>query len=1243
VPIIDPDPDNPEEAAAHTLCVQISKADFDNKSVGKMLRCLAVHHITNRTGKLDWVLGADSGVGTIASVNGQVFVDTIICQFFVAEYHTKLVRRDQAPIEDDDDPPLDHDGTHWRVLTSEVAQYARTEIHAALQRFGLVLTTTRDVQLKNGLRELGAPHQNMKATFKRHESATAAATEAGLDEPEEPADVGLERHNMRATQAILDRIRSEGAAMRSNQHLERPPLKVINRRVTWETSSTKFYSNKIKIASKNEKAEPVIQAIRAGALADLGIYHLELDTSTDCSGCIKKFEVADDLVEDNGYRYQTSFEGAGYGCAADPSSYDESFEGRINGGDAGCILDNSRFVGNNCLSIMRTSQVKFGPDPVGNYIHYQQWVMPEKMKIYNKYVANLEHKAVAAEFGWHGMDNATLMFEREARTMVLPETQKRGESRAENTVFTRGVEPDVAHLYTHSSVETARKTLLQTCALARQELCYDQPLAKQWEIYCENAKHILIVVHSRYDRAVIVYSINEVTGKTPGMHINRWSKVYRYILERCSFGKVPTDIVTIHTGRDVPMRRAKQARKKRKSRAMPPEEKKRRKEERKRQKLNTHDIRSCFSAAASSSQPTAEGAPTDVGGDDNDDNDSDSDSSSSSSESGDEGDTAVEPQEEIDTCTQSTAEEEDCARYDYKAGWVPPEDPEGAAITSLRVFRAPLKKADISADGGYFPETRLCQDTPGTCFKPDGKLSKELYSGRPGQEPFALPAGYNDDSTHIDDVGDKSARGRRVDTVVAVERQANGGMAPNKFCNLVTFPPLKPVHKPRFCHIIASCMQLPIVVNAALNNRALGELPPEAAQDRADRLRSSLDNAPAERAAILMEQRHFLDSDAYKTDVLHADGRKVVALDTLPIGDHQLVAVELRAFSANKFQRPHSLIYYTTTADGSTITAFASRKAFDKAFFDCRALLAPLFNAKGAKGKIMCYMHQGANGGSIGTLSRSHNDALDRHGRTFFALDVVLSLPDGTQVSVIENGEPGADAKRAAQPEEQEAQTPDSTEAEPMDAEDAAGGTEIVALPTIERPARCPSSEFQPLHTLLVPVDKTSGAVVTVLRMGSAIQFNQGSWLPMEVRIEAPHVRAGVCTAMSRAAIHDAAASINANNNTAFVYGVTKRGEQADVVSPEDVWWQAAHRNKNAYKALPQIAHQMASPPANTTIVAAKLVPNFRRDKKVFIVKMADDTVYSFTAPQTIAPFKLKESNSLNVHLDTAAWTATPL
>jgi hypothetical protein len=161
--------------------------------------------------------------------------------------------------------------------------------------------------------------------------------------------------------------------------------------------------------------------------------------------------------------------------------------------------------------------------------------------------------------------------------------------------------------------------------------------------------------------------------------------------------------------------------------------------------------------------------------------------------------------------------------------------------------------------------------------------------------------------------------------------------------------------------------------------------------------------------------------------------------------------------------------------------------------------------------------------------------------------------------------------------------------------------------------------------------------------MGSAIEFNRDQWLPLEVRIEPPHYRAGVYTAMSRAGIRDAAAAIDANNCTAFIYSVTNRGEQVDLVKPEDLWWQLPHRNKHAYNALPQISHQMPTPPTSTNIVAVKLVLNFRRDKKVAVVKMADGCVYRFTSPQTALPLKLQESNDLNLHLDTATWTATPV
>jgi len=1251
--------------------VQINAADFHNKHVGKMLRDVAAQHITNWTGKIDWTEGAEKGVGTIKSVNGKVFVDTIIVWFFVPEYHTTLVRADKAPIQDGDAQPQEGDGTHIRVLKSTAAAFAHTQILEALERASLTNTTSRDVQLKGGLRELGTPRENMKAHIKRHDAAVAAAEEGGYDAPEEPTDVALEQHRMRDTKAILDRIRREGAAMRSNTPTDGPPLVVMNRTAAWEDESTKFYYNCVKIAPKNEEIEPVLQAVHSGALATLGFYHLELDTSTDCSGIFSKFEVANDLVTNRNFRYQKGFnkEDKFHPGADDPTYYAADYD-RKDDNSEGCILDNSHYVGNNCLSIMRESKVKFGPDgidPPG--IAYHKLTMPEKGKAYNKFVSNFEQKAIAQDLGSHILDNTVLMFERESRTIVLIATFLRGLFRAENTAFVRGVQPDVAHLYTHSSVDAVRAALEETCAFARQELVYDQPLQAQWNIWCKNINHVLIIVHSRYDRAVIVYTLNEVTTKIAGMHINRWSKVYRYVLERCAFGKLPTDVITVHTGRDVPSRRTKQPCKKRKSRALPPEEKARRKKERKiakgvekRANQKLQDIRTCFPAKASAgAEEEAEAEESSLHTGAAPDDESESDESDSESDDDDDDD-AGPPDDETATQAQSTADDNDCTRYDYKPGWVAPADPEGALITSIRLFRAPLKCSDLADDGDYFPETRLCQDTLGTCFKPDGKVSKELFSDRPGQVPFALPAGYNDDSTHIEDVGDKAARGRRADIIVAKERQANGGMAPNVYCNLSTFPPLKPDSKPRFCHIIATQTQLPIVPDAVLNKRALGERTPEAPQDRVDRLRKSFDTTEAEREATIKEQTHFLRSDSYKTDVLHKGGTRASALDTLPFGERTLVAVELQKFQANKFRRPHTLVFHTAAMDG-TITSFASRKVLNQPFFDCRDILAPLFNAKGAQGKCVCYMHEDAQGGSIGTLTRVNTaSALDCHGRPILALDCVLTLPNGTQVHVLENGGPGADAKRqtqaadTAEPADADTVEPmDTDTAEPMDAEedaeedaeaDAEADTEedpTAALPTIVRPTQCPSTEFRPLGPLLSSCyDKIGGAVVTILRVGSCITYNQGEWLPLEVRIEPPHVHAGVHTVMSRGSIRDAVDTINTRNCTAFVHGLTnKQGEQAVIVPQEDVWWQAAFHSKNAYRSLPQIARQMPNPPSVDVIVAAKNVPNFRRDRQVPIVKMQDGRVYSFTCPQTAVPLNLQESNNLNLRLDTAAWSVT--
>ena len=197
-------------------------------------------------------------------------------------------------------------------------------------------------------------------------------------------------------------------------------------------------------------------------------------------------------------------------------------------------------------------------------------------------VGNIESSCVdpggnAKVAGSHILDNATSLFEREARTIVHPAAREKGYLRLENTSFVAGVDPDVAHLYSFKNAEEARASLARTAEFFPLKLTKALPHDKLWKAYCEAINHVVVFVHSRYDRAVIGYSTNEITNKMTGMVIHNWTACYRYVLECCAFGRLPMDIVTLHTATDVPIRKQ---RPKRKSRALSEEEKEHRKQAR---------------------------------------------------------------------------------------------------------------------------------------------------------------------------------------------------------------------------------------------------------------------------------------------------------------------------------------------------------------------------------------------------------------------------------------------------------------------------------------------------------------------------------------------------------------------------------------------------------------------------------------------------------------------------------------
>ena len=1193
-----------DDLSEHVDFLEVTGAEFDNKDVKNILKDLAKDHLVNHTGLIDWCKDAPLSVAppTPAAQTPLVFVDTIVAAVLVPQYYTEPVS-------------VDGDREGERKCSSRIAKYIHSKILEVFGEAGLEVEP-RDVQLINGLHELGTPLKAMVSKM----------TDGGDDE-EMTLDVALEHDKVKEERRLLARIRREGAAARSG-HPMGGALKIIDQDVHRETPDTKFYINLVKIAPCNATASGVLPIVTCGQLANLGVYHRELDTSMDCAFMFRREEVGDRLVEGGGFRYQHASDQER--VVTDSRAYRPDVQERVAsvGPTKAVILDNTDRVSHTCLSVMTTSTARFGQTQIQ---------MPEKEKGYVKTVSNLEHRSNRQrDIGWCGPYNGTLCFDRVSRSLILPSTQQRGMVRIENTIFSDGVALDKAHQYTHSDVATARVALEKTLRMFPKELCYDVTHDRIWELYSANIKHVLVVVHSRYDRAILTYSLNEVTGLISGIPINGWSRYYKFVLEKCAFGKQPMDIVTIHTGRDVPLLKPKTSRKKRKSRAISAQEKARRK----RSRAGLKDIREMLGPSASASNDR-----------EHEDEESEADNESDS-ESEDEGDGGGEGAYESGgeggeprAPSVSTAAPDDQTRYDYKPGWIAPADPLGAVITSQRVIRAP-KEMEQVVDGEFFPETRLLADNISCGFSPSGCIER-VFHGHEGEEPWPLKPGWNGDGTHKEDVGDRP--GRIPDAQWASTRLAEGGMAPNEHVRLNVWPRSQPTKAPKLYHIIACRTRLPIVKLAVLNRRALGEIEKEGMEAQLVRLRASLDSAPAERDATISESTHFMYSHAYKDNVLRAACSAVqsamgASYDSIPVGTWPVAAIQQRGVTGNAVIKP---LTFHLIVDGQTC-AFASSKALNTAVGLWATELAPLWNLKGADGKMPCWLSPDVDGLSsppIGCLTRTDVPGVDSHGRPIVQLTLSVTLPaDGSIISIMEQGVATRSVVAAVVVEAEPA-------VEPVVADIAGEGTNSepavdTALPTITMPSPCSRSQFVSLSKLLTPFDNAKCAMVKVLKLGAQITVRNHTVVPMEVELMQPHTQAGVRTVLAGKTIIDLVSSINTEKNTLFVSSnVTSRQVVvAEVVSDmENVWWMPSAASKHAYSALPVLQKQMLSQPTSTVVVAAKRVPNQRRDLQVWIFKMDDGKVYKFSSPQSVVPFAavLRESNNLHLKLDTDDWTLT--
>lgn len=298
--------------------------------------------------------------------------------------------------------------------------------------------------------------------------------------------------------AVIKAISLRKLSAHESKHVD--PDIVMNRNKQMEDSRKKptYYRQEYKIACPDHDYTLVMAVLRGAAYRKYNIFLRDVDVTLDYSGSFKRQEVLEILLRDDKFRLQGSEKPAD--CV---------------------ILCNEKDVGLNCLSWMETVQG-----------------MSIRSKLYNKFVQMLETQAVRSRIGNHWMawvDQAltTLAANRD-------DARERGLTRCEVT------------FYCEDKIPTDDFIINKLLAIAEsvpKEAVYATPYHDTWRAYCETFHHSLVVVDkiSEKGRGIIVYSVNEVTGKVSGKLFKYWSEREKWCLANLTLSqKLPIDIIEIH-------------------------------------------------------------------------------------------------------------------------------------------------------------------------------------------------------------------------------------------------------------------------------------------------------------------------------------------------------------------------------------------------------------------------------------------------------------------------------------------------------------------------------------------------------------------------------------------------------------------------------------------------------------------------------------------------------------------------
>lgn len=278
-----------------------------------------------------------------------------------------------------------------------------------------------------------------------------------------------------------------------------------------------------KVAFADCDMQAVINLVRSGAFARHGLWLNDFDVTIDCAGVVSCKDLKEHFLQNCSHFYLE-----GHKFTSD--DFDE--DGWPANEQCRIVLDNACKVGNNCLTWIQM-------DASGVLV---------RAKVYVKLVQEFETKAVRDKCGNHIHDWIEASGTRLAA--ARDDTRASGLMRSESSIYydMPHIKVEDAHLELPTTAEEMTQFAEIQVDVVPSHLVLAAPHSLSIAQCARNIKHTLLVVDLYNDCCLICVGKNEVTGVVSGTHISEFKRRRQHILQKCTLGNHPIDVIWLHRG-----------------------------------------------------------------------------------------------------------------------------------------------------------------------------------------------------------------------------------------------------------------------------------------------------------------------------------------------------------------------------------------------------------------------------------------------------------------------------------------------------------------------------------------------------------------------------------------------------------------------------------------------------------------------------------------------------------------------